>query len=218
MPPNAWLALGILAAIVVAGVRSARLPAAAIVRRVARAAPFFVLPALALPFSMPGEHLLQIGPVGVSEAGALRALEIIARAMVAVSAITVVVSVTRASELLAALDELPLPRIVKTSLAMGYRYVYVLNDEVDRTGRALRSRAGRARRGRIWRARSAALAHLLVRALDRTERVHAAMISRGYRGAMPVLREPSGAAPGWSVAIAALLVAVWFGGLLESLA
>lgn len=217
MPPDAWIALGLLAVIVGIGAWSARLPAAAIARRIARVAPFFVLPALALPFSVPGEHLVEIGPLSFSRTGALRALEIIARALVAVSAITVVVSVTRVTDLLAALDELPLPGIVKTSLAMGYRYVYVLNDEVDRTGRALKSRAGHAPRTRIWRARSATLAHLLVRALDRTERVHAAMISRGYRGAFPVLRESGGAAPGWSLAISTLLILVWLGGLLESL-
>lgn len=218
MPPGAWLALGLLAVIVCVGAWSARLPAAAIARRVARLAPFFVLPALALPFSVPGEVLVEIGPFGASRDGTLRALEIISRATVSVSAITVVVSVTRATDLLAALDDLPLPGIVKTSLAMGYRYLYVLNDEADRTGRALKSRAGDAGKTRIWRARSVTLAHLLVRALDRTERVHAAMISRGYRGTIPALREAGKSAPGWSIAITALLVLVWLGGLLESLA
>jgi cobalt/nickel transport system permease protein len=215
MPPGAWLALAGLAVVVGLGLPAADLPARVLARRVVRALPFFLLPALTLPFSVPGPVLAEIGPFTLSGPGSLRAAEIILRATLAVSAVTIVISTTRVTDLLRALDSLPLPRLVTGSLALGYRYVYLLNDELDRTGRALHSRAGRARRLRLWRARAAALAHMFFRAHDRSTRIHAAMLSRGYRGRLPVLH-PVADVPGtWSLMIVALIALVWLAGIME---
>ncbi len=215
MPPGAWGALGLLAVVVALGVLSARLPAAVLARRLAQALPFFLLPALALPFSIPGPEAFAIGPFALTRPGLIKAAEIIFRASLAVTAVTVIVSVTRATDLLNALDDLPLPALVKSSLALGYRYVYVLNDELERTRRALQSRAGPAAGRRVWRARAAALAHLILRAHDRTSRIHFAMLSRGYSGSFPTLRnsQPGRRAP--TAAILLLLAAIWTAGLLE---
>ncbi|UCC71063.1 MAG: cobalt ECF transporter T component CbiQ [Gemmatimonadota bacterium] len=215
MPPGAWHALGALAAVVALGVLAARLPLSTLARRVGQALPFFLLPALALPVSVPGPVALEIGPLTLSGPGLSRAAEIVLRATLAVSAVTIVVSVTRATDLLRALDSLPIPRLVKSSLALGYRYVYLLNDEMERTARAIRSRMGRASRLRLWRARAATLAHLLLRAHDRGTRIHAAMLSRGYSDRLPTLQPAATVSRAWSLTIVGLLALVWLGGLLE---
>jgi cobalt/nickel transport system permease protein len=217
MPAGAWRALAVLAVVVALGLWSARLPVSALARRVGQALPFFLLPALTLPVSVPGPTALELGPLTLSEPGLLRATEIVLRATLAVSAVAIVISVTRATDLLRALDGLPLPRLVKSSLALGYRYVYLLNDELERTARAIRSRMGNASRFRLWRARAATLAHLLLRAHDRGERIHAAMLSRGYRDHLPTLRPATAVSPVWTLAIAALFAVIWLGGLLEAL-
>jgi cobalt/nickel transport system permease protein len=215
MPPGAWRALGVLALIIAAGAWAAALPVPVLARRVAAALPFFLLPALALPLTVPGPTAVSLGALRLSEPGILRALEIVARATLAVSAVTVVISTTRAADLLGALDSLPLPHVVRSSLAMGYRYAYVLNDERERGGRALASRAGRAPRLRIWRARAATLAHLLARAHARGTRIHAAMLSRGYTEAFPTLRTHEHGSAAWTLAVVAVLMIVWLGGLVE---
>ncbi len=216
MPPAAWGALATLAIVVALGVWSARIPAGVLVRRVAHASPFFLLPALALPFSFPGPTALQVGPLGLSGPGLIKAGEILIRASLAVTAVTVVISVTRAADLLNALEGLPLPGLVKSSLALGYRYVYVLNDELERTTRALRSRAGGLAAARLWRARATALAHLFLRAHARSARIHAAMLSRGYRGQFPILRAGRPTGRGWTAAILGLIAVVWLAGLIEA--
>lgn len=215
MPPGAWFALGLLAIAVALGVFSARLPAAVLARRLAQALPFFLLPALVLPFSIPGPEALTLGPLSLSRPGLVKAAEIIFRASLAVTAVAVIVSVTRAADLLNALDDLPLPALVKSSLALGYRYVYVLNDELERTRRALQSRAGPATGLRVWRARATALAHLIIRAHARTSRIHFAMLSRGYRGTFPTLRNAQPRRRAVTAGILALLAAIWAAGLLE---
>jgi cobalt/nickel transport system permease protein len=215
MPPGAWRALSVLAVVVVAGVAAARIPAGTLARRLAHAIPFFLLPALTLPFSVPGETAFEFGPLRATGPGLVKCAEIVVRATLAVSAVTIVVSITRAADLLNALDAVPLPRLVKSSLALGYRYVYVLNDEYEQTSRAMRSRVGRASKFRLWRAKASVLANLFSRAHHRGMRIHAAMLSRGYTGQLPALRSAPRISPAWSAAILALLVAVWLGGIIE---
>lgn len=217
MPPGAWRALALLALIVAIGTRAGRVPPGVLIRRLAQAAPFFLLPALALPFSVPGPTAFEVGPLTASTPGLARAAEIALRATVAVTAVTAVVSVTRAVDLLNALADLPLPRLVTTALALGYRYLYVLNDEHERSSRALRSRAGRIPMPRLWRARGAMLAHLFTRAHSRAGRIQAAMSSRGYRERLPTLQAASAGHPAWTAFIVATLTAVWLGGLIEVL-
>lgn len=218
MPAGAWRALTVLGIFIALGVWSARLPVRALARRVGQALPFFLLPALALPISVPGPAALEFGPFTLSSPGLLRAAEIVARATLAVSAVAVVVSVTRATDLLRGLDGLPLPRLVKSSLSLGYRYVYLLNDEIDRSARAIRSRMGDASRLRLWQARASTLAYLLLRAHERGARIHAAMLSRGYHGRLPTLRPAATVSPAWTLAIAATFAVIWLGGLMEAMA
>jgi len=218
MPPGAWRALVVLFGLVAIGVWAARLPPGILIRRVAQALPFFLLPALALPFTVPGPTALEIGQLTASTHGLERAAEIILRATLAVSAVTIVISVTRAADLLSALDTLPVPRLVRSSLALGYRYVYVLTDELERTTRALKSRMGRASRLRLWRARATTLAHLFVRSHARGTRIHAAMLSRGYHDSLPTLNPAVGGSRIWVIAIVGLLAAVWLAGMIEVMA
>jgi cobalt/nickel transport system permease protein len=217
MPAGAWRALAVLGIVIALGVWSARLPVSALARRVGQAVPFFLLPALALPISVPGPTAFEFGRLTLSEPGLMRAAEIVARATLAVSAVAVVVSITRSTDLLRGLDGLPLPRLVKSSLSLGYRYVYLLNDELDRTARAIRSRMGDASRLRLWRARASTLAHLFLRAHDRGTRIHAAMLSRGYHDRLPTLQPAATVSPVWTLAIAGLFAVIWLGGLMEAM-
>jgi cobalt/nickel transport system permease protein len=214
MPTGAWRALAALAILVAIGVRAAGVPPGALARRVAHALPFFLLPALALPFSVPGPTAFELGPLTASATGLTKAAEVVVRATLAVASVTTMVSVTRAADLLSALDTLPLPRLLISSLALGYRYIYVLTDELERTTRALSSRMGRASRPLLWRVRAATLGHLLLRAHARGTRVHAAMLSRGYRDRLPTLATGP-ARRTWSVAIVTLLALIWLAGLVE---
>jgi cobalt/nickel transport system permease protein len=157
----------------------------------------------------------ELGPFTITEPGVQRALEIIVRATLAVSAVSILISVTRATDLLGAIHHLPLPHLIKQSLALGYRYLYLLTDEFERTRRALRSRAGHTSLFRAWRGRAATLSHLFVRAHARGTRVHAAMLSRGYRSEMPTLAPAARVHPIWTATIVFSLAMIWVAGYLE---
>ena len=80
------------------------------------------------------------------------------------------------------------------------RYAALLFDEWRSMARAARSRAPKRMFGDI-RLLGGQIATLFVRSWDRSERVHAAMLSRGFTGELPIL-----AAPRWRVSDSVFVV------------
>ena len=70
---------------------------------------------------------------------------------------------------------------------MGFmiRYLDVVTDELRRMQVARESRGFSARDPRHWPVLARSLGALFIRSYERGERVHLAMLSRGYTGKMP---------------------------------
>ena len=87
----------------------------------------------------------------------------------------------------AALGRLGAPRVVVAQLSLTYRYLFVLGGEAARMVRAHDLRAP-ARRLPAFHTAGPLLGNLLVRAMARAERDHAAMRARGFDGRFPPRR------------------------------
>ena len=99
-------------------------------------------------------------------------------------AILTLTSVTSFPQLLVALAQLRTPPVLIATLHFMYRYVHVLTEELDRMVKARRSRSFR-RSGRLdWGILTGLIGVLFLRAMERGERVHAAMVSRGWDGTL----------------------------------
>ncbi len=85
------------------------------------------------------------------------------------------------SETLSMLRRARVPSLLVTTLALMYRYLFVLVDEAQRMQRARRSRTFRAGRWMIWQWLGTMLGQLFVRSTERAERIYAAMCARGWR-------------------------------------
>jgi cobalt/nickel transport system permease protein len=85
------------------------------------------------------------------------------------------------AELLGVLKSLHVPSLLITTLALMYRYLFVLVDETQRMRRARASRTFVKRRGWEWKTMSTIVGQLFVRASERAERVFAAMCARGWQ-------------------------------------
>ena len=81
----------------------------------------------------------------------------------------------------AALGRLGMPRVLVTQLLLLYRYAFVLGAEASRMLRAHALRAPDRPRP-TWRTLRSLLGELLVRSVGRAERVHTAMLCRGFDG------------------------------------
>ena len=85
------------------------------------------------------------------------------------------------SDFLAVLRGWRLPPLMVTTIALAYRYLFVLADEALRMGRARDARTFAPSRASKWRTLSTVIAQLFVRSTDRAERIHAAMCARGWK-------------------------------------
>jgi cobalt/nickel transport system permease protein len=85
------------------------------------------------------------------------------------------------AELLNALRKIGFPTLLVTTLALLYRYIFVLIDEAERLNRARESRTFRGSRLAKWRSLASLVGQLFVRSTERAERIFAAMLARGWR-------------------------------------
>jgi cobalt/nickel transport system permease protein len=114
-------------------------------------------------------------------------LSILLRFGLTVGAALALVAVTGMNPVCAAAERLGAPRIFVAQLALLYRYLFVLAAQAQRMQRAAELRAPG------WKRPSIALfgslvGHLLLRTLDRAQRIHLAMRCRGFDGQIPLLR------------------------------
>lgn len=208
LPLGAWAQMAALAGLVVALAAVARIPARAFLARLAPPLAFVVLVSGGVLFLAPGAALARVGPLAVTDAGLLRFGSVLGRAAPALGAAVILVSTTPFAELLEALRALRLPRVVTTSLGLAYRFLYIVNDETERMRRAARSRnaaAGATPRRRLLVGIASAV---LQRSFARSERLHKAMLARGFTGRMHPLHAPAaGGHPALELGALSLIVA-----------
>ena len=97
---------------------------------------------------------------------------------------------TTHAQMLFGLERLRLPRMLVMMLSFMYRYVDVMKGQLQAAFRALVSRAPALSRHRRVLLYGNLAGSMLIRAYDRGERIHAAMLSRGYTGVLPVAESP----------------------------
>lgn len=113
-------------------------------------------------------------------AGVMAALA--ARNAVMLGAVVLLASAYPPERLIGALGRLGVPGILVSTLQFMLRYVSVLGGERDRMLLARRSRSFRAFGFWAWGDLGRLIGALFVRAMERGERVHAAMLARGWDG------------------------------------
>lgn len=157
-----------------------RTPGSYLVWRCLAASPFILLAAGLLAF----QHGL--GPDG-RPAGIEAALSVALKGYAAALLLAFLSSTTALSELLWTLRRLRAPESLNMILGVMYRYIGLLSEEYARLERARDSRTVAPLGRQRYTVHGRHVATLLVRSWDRAERIHAAMLSRGYNGAWPMM-------------------------------
>ncbi len=176
---------------------ASRLPLGLMLRRVWLAVPVFVA-AMAVPLALtavtPGRELFTIvaSPhMAVSRPGLVLAGMLTLRVATAVTFALILTWTTRWNDLLQALRALFVPRAFLTVLAMTYRYLAVTLQTASDAFTARRSRTvgpSSNLEGRQFIGSS--IGALFGKSLAVAEEVHAAMVSRGFRGEVRTLAHP----------------------------
>jgi cobalt/nickel transport system permease protein len=167
----------------------------------------FVLFVVLLPVVGGGPRVTVLG-IGLSEPGLLTAGGIVCKATLAVLATAVLAATTPAGDIVAGLQRLRVPRALTAVGGFAVRYLQVVLEELRRLQLARVARGDDARW--LWQARTVArtAGALAMRCFERGERVHGAMLARGFTGRMPdVAAAPRGSARAWVAVAAAALPA-----------
>lgn len=206
------------AAIVAALIIIGRLPLRIVAARLTVITPFIAF-AVLTPFVATGERV-DVAWFSLSVDGLWASWNVIAKATLGASAAIIVVATTSVPDVLRGLSRLRCPHIITGIITLMLRYLDVIVDQLHRMRNAMTARCHDPRW--LWQVRPIAtsLGTLFVRSYERGERVHQAMVARGYTGTMPDLETAratsrewfAGAAPAaiaWTALIATLVARRW---------
>ncbi|MFF8291058.1 cobalt ECF transporter T component CbiQ [Streptomyces sp. NPDC016309] len=205
-PREAVWAFAAYAVLLAAVAAAARVSPVFVLRRLVIEVPFVAF-AFLMPFVVPGEQTELFG-VSVSVPGLWDAWNVLAKGTLGVAASVLLAATTELRALLLGLQRLRLPPLLVQIASFMIRYGDVITDEMRRMSVARRSRGFEARGVRHWGVLAKSAGALFIRSYERGERVHLAMVSRGYAGTMPVLDEVTASRAQWSTAAALPLTAL----------
>lgn len=160
-----------------------RLPIGFILKKVCWALPFAIFVGIFNPF-IDTRVLAHLGPLNLS-GGSVSFVSIIIRCLLTVSAALSLVAVTGFNAIVLAMQRIGVPRVFVVQLLFLYRYLFVLAAETERLIQGWSFKSF----GRIHipvKTFISLIGHLLVRAMDRSERIYLAMLSRGFDGEVRV--------------------------------
>lgn len=167
----------------------ARLDLRAFLGRLAAVNLFVFFLWLVLPFSLPGEPVLSLGPLVATREGLTLALLVTVKSNAVLCTFFALAATMDAPVFGQAAGCLGVPKKLTYLFLFTYRYVHVLADEYSRLRTAARLRGFRPTTGlHTYRTVANLLGMVLVRGYDRSRRVYEAMILRGFHGSFHTLR------------------------------
>lgn len=185
---------------------AARVPVGYVARRMVIEAPF-VLFAFLIPIIGLGERITVLG-VSLSVPGLWAAWNILAKATLGVAGSILLAATTEPRVILIGAQRLRVPSLLVQIAMFMLRYMDVIVDEMRRMRVARESRGFEARNLRHIPVIARSAGALFIRSYERGERVHLAMLSRGYSGRMPIIQDMSASAAQWGTALALPAVAL----------
>lgn len=163
---------------------SANLPVIYLLKKVLYVSPFVLMIGIFNPF-FDDKVIMTFCGIGIS-GGWISFFSIIIRFVLTVSTVLALIGCTGFNNICYAMNRLGAPKIFSVQMLFLYRYIFVLAEETARVVRArnLRSFNGRGKGIRIY---GTIAGNLLLRTINRAQRIHHAMVCRGFDGEIRIL-------------------------------
>ena len=178
IPFEHWPALGLLLVTVFAGLSLTDVSIGYLIRRVTLLIPMMLAFGISVPLTQ-----------SKAEAGWSWTIALWLRCLVSFLSGLWLIRVLPFTELLPALIRWKVPKVLVAMLAFMYRYIFLLWEELA----SLRNARDARDFGQSWRQRwvmnAQMIGLLLLRAMERAERSHQAMLARGWDGTVRFLQE-----------------------------
>lgn len=198
-PREAWLAYAAYAVVLGTAIGVSRVPLAFLLPRLLIEVPFVVF-AATMPFVAHGPRV-EVWGMSLSQEGLIGGGALLAKGTLGVLAALLLGATTELRDFLVGLQRLRVPTQLVEILAFMVRYLGVIADDLRRMRIAQQSRGFRARNLRQWPTQARTVGALFVRSFERGERVHRAMLARGYSGSLPLQERTSGADARWAAVL-----------------
>jgi len=147
---------------------------------------FMLVLLIVLPFTIPGDPLLRLGPVAITSAGIATAVSVAIKVSFCSLAVFSVLGSLDPVRIGQAVHSLGVPAKFVQLFLFTVRYVSVLRAEITRLSEAMRVRAFvPGSTAHCWRTYGNLAGTMLLRSLERARRVDEAMRCRGFTGHIP---------------------------------
>ncbi len=198
-PREQMWAFAVHALLVMAVITLAEIPFGHVLKRMTVEIPFLLF-AVFLPFLGASPRVDVLG-LSLSQEGLWGAWNIVAKGSLGVAASVVLVSTTEIPAILRGLGELKVPAVIVSIAGFMVRYLDVIAGELKRMRTAMAARGYAPSWIGQTRALATAGGALFIRSYERGERVHQAMLARGFTGVMPRIDEPQISAVQWTMGL-----------------
>ena len=163
------------------------LPLGYLARKLLIVSPFVIFIGIFNPW-LDRTIMYQLGNFSIS-GGWISFASLLLRFSLTVGAALLLIATTGFTSICMALEKIGAPRIFTVQLLLLYRYLFILISEAIRMLRAHSLRSF-SRKGRItFQVFQQILGNLLLRTIDRAQRIHMAMLSRAFTGEIRVVRQ-----------------------------
>ena len=162
-----------------------------------------------LPFTFHGEVLTRMGSFAIYRPGVTLAAQITLKSNAILLAFIALIATMPFATLGYALHRLRVPEKIVHLLLMTYRYIFVIEEEYKRLLRAAKIRGFQPGTNiNTYRTFAYVIGMLFVRSAARAERVHQAMLCRGFKGKFYSLQEFQTGMASWlfSIMLTAIIV------------
>jgi len=182
--PREWYAVfAVWSFFLALGVGLSRVPVTFLAKRLWIEVPFVIF-AVLVPFISHGPRTEVLG-LTVSEPGLIAAWGLLVKGTLGVLAALTFAATTEPDDALRGLQRLRMHDLLVQIMGFMIRYLDVVTADLSRMLVAMRSRGYEPRSPRHWPALARSMGALFIRSYERGERVHLAMLSRGYQGKLP---------------------------------
>lgn len=204
--PGAWWAFTAQSVVVIVALVAGQVSPIHVLRGMTIAVPFVVF-AIVTPLVALGPRTEVLG-ISVSAPGLEASLGMTAKIFIALLASIAFSATTEGQDLLLAFDRLKLPAAFTAIVSFMIRYAVIVTDDVNRARIARESRGGRDDRLSQLTSIGASVGSLFIRSYERGERVHLAMLARGYDGVFPTAAGRAATPADWALVAGPALLAV----------
>ena len=178
-----FAALVVAVGVSVVLILAARLPLNKVLRRLIIVNGLIVFLWVFLPFTFQGTPLFTLGPLTATREGIAYAAVITLKSNAIIIALMALVATMPIFTIGRAMRHLGVPSMMAYLFLFTYRYIHVINAEYQRLVRAIKIRGFRpATNMHTYRTYAYLVGMILVKSHDRSQRVRAAMLCRGFQG------------------------------------